>query len=604
MSAALEEKRHRQLSEQRKLRRTEALVRTEAGLNEAERKRVKKNEANRKYRASMKQRQDQNIEAELSSRREVTQDFILEAYHREKKRKAENNSRNYQKRQEIKQYIKRHGLIMGTAFYQQSIVERNMEDYIREQIIVKEKYDRCKTVVEANMEDYIRQQISIKERYDRCQISIKERYDINDYEWLFSHDKTMAWLSETDKKRIAGIWKRYLDPPFSIRKWLEDYDKKFGSVMQSFGSVIQCERRRTEAERNTVNPPDIRENVLETQRERIHETTRKERRAEQQRKRRALKRPNHENDLQQIKSRERVAANMERFIRKQISDNPKYKYDSCKWGLLNYTPKVSYPESIYKKSSYMSYYVLPSMGSDDREWCERKDKAMMGLSEIDKNRVAGIWKRYLEPPGLIRKWLEGYDKKVHTCSATPLSSNELQQIIVESDMEHYIREQISNKRRMLDCTSYDREWLERHDKAMMGLSEIEKNRMMLTCCKCMMSSSSNNNREWRERHDKAMRGLSEIEKNRIAEIWKRYLDPPSSIRKCLEEYDKKVHTCSATPLSSNACILCSILDLECQHTHTVYATTTLSKTTAIICTVQPLFNRQCKCQPPMGSKPI
>ena len=39
----------------------------------------------------------------------------------------------------------------------------------------------------------------------------------------------------------------------------------------------------------SVNPPDIRENVSETQRERIHETTRKEHRAEQQRKRRALK---------------------------------------------------------------------------------------------------------------------------------------------------------------------------------------------------------------------------------------------------------------------------------------------------------------------------
>ena len=40
----------------------------------------------------------------------------------------------------------------------------------------------------------------------------------------------------------------------------------------------------------SVNPPDIRENVSETQRERIHDPTRKERRAEQQRKRRALER--------------------------------------------------------------------------------------------------------------------------------------------------------------------------------------------------------------------------------------------------------------------------------------------------------------------------
>ena len=39
----------------------------------------------------------------------------------------------------------------------------------------------------------------------------------------------------------------------------------------------------------SVNPPDIRENVSEPQRERIHETTRKEHRAEQQRKRGALK---------------------------------------------------------------------------------------------------------------------------------------------------------------------------------------------------------------------------------------------------------------------------------------------------------------------------
>jgi hypothetical protein len=39
----------------------------------------------------------------------------------------------------------------------------------------------------------------------------------------------------------------------------------------------------------SVNPPDIRKNVSETQRERIHETTRKEYSAEQQRKRRALK---------------------------------------------------------------------------------------------------------------------------------------------------------------------------------------------------------------------------------------------------------------------------------------------------------------------------
>jgi hypothetical protein len=43
-----------------------------------------------------------------------------------------------------------------------------------------------------------------------------------------------------------------------------------------------------------------------------------------------------------------------------------------------------------------------------------------------------------------------------------------------------------------------------------------------------------------EYHDKNLMGLSEIDKNRIAEIWKRYLDPPSSIRKWLEEYDKKV----------------------------------------------------------------
>ena len=40
----------------------------------------------------------------------------------------------------------------------------------------------------------------------------------------------------------------------------------------------------------SVNPPDIRENVSETQRERIHDPTRKERRAEQEIERRA----NHE----------------------------------------------------------------------------------------------------------------------------------------------------------------------------------------------------------------------------------------------------------------------------------------------------------------------
>jgi hypothetical protein len=37
---------------------------------------------------------------------------------------------------------------------------------------------------------------------------------------------------------------------------------------------------------------------------------------------------------------------------------------------------------------------------------------MMGLSEIDKNRIAEIWKRYLDPPSSIRKWLEEHDKKV------------------------------------------------------------------------------------------------------------------------------------------------------------------------------------------------
>ena len=383
MSAALEEKRHRQLSEQRKLRRTEAehqrqmsaaLVRTEAGLNEAERKRVKKSEYNKKYRTLMKQKSEnkRNSGVLFSEYQNKPTYYSLPTTRRygttKEQLKAESNTRYLKK----KPFIRSHGLIRGTSLYEESIVEANMEKYISEQISTKKEYD----------------------------------------------------------PRARHCARMFRDSSFQIT----------------------------------------------------------------------------------------------------LSKNPLFQ-------------------------------------TLDMKWLEIHDKNMMKLSEIDKNRVAGIWKRYLDPPSSIRNWLVEYDMRVLDYSATPLSSNELQQIIVESDMEYYISEQIKVKKKYDNCQTEE-------------------------------------TREWRERHDKAMRGLSEIEKNRIAEIWKRYLDPPSSIRKCLEEYDKKVHTCSATPLSSNACILCSILDLECQHTHTVYATTTLSKTTAIICTVQPLFNRQCKCQPPMGSKPI
>jgi hypothetical protein len=203
MSAALEEKRHRQLSEQRKLRHTEAehqrqmsaaLVRTEA--NEAERKRVKKNEANRKYR-TLKQHREQNIKAGLSSAEQHMKavkrsEMISRQWRVEKERKATNNKRNYGKRQYIKSTMRMgHGLIMATALYQQRIVERNMEDYIRRQISIKERYDRCRTgpfytFIDIDGNDH-----------DNRSRTFYDRREAND------HDKTMMGLSEIEKNRRA-----------------------------------------------------------------------------------------------------------------------------------------------------------------------------------------------------------------------------------------------------------------------------------------------------------------------------------------------------------------------------------------------------------------
>ena len=286
MSAALEEKRQRQLSVQRKLRRTEAehqrqmsaaLVRTEAGLNEAERKRVQKKEYNKKYRTLMKQ-QERESENEPNSVIEPPslwepQYYIVPIW--KDKRKY---NRAYRQK---KDYIRRHGLITGTNLYEKGVIIGQMEGYIRDQI-------------------------SIKEDYDSCQISKRKWY----------HEKEMMKLSEIDKNRVAGIWKRYLVTPSSIRKWLVEYDKR----------VLDY----------SATPPSS-------------------------------------NELQQII----VESDMEHYISERIQNKNKY---NC---------------------------IL-----DVSEWRERYDKAMMGLSEIDKNRIAGIWERYLDPPSSIRKWLEEYDKKV------------------------------------------------------------------------------------------------------------------------------------------------------------------------------------------------